>query len=296
MNDPRCALLPPKGASAFYIHKMTNDESSFDFVSGPFLSLEDLRKIPGVSSTAVAELNIPEGRRVLRVHLSEIADDPEQLLEHQYFIPYESVDPKADPTILKHRTEVDAQLIPDQLAQVPAPLRQRATSEFAPIIEGLFHHALCSMTRIVISSRWEEFPDWVAVTVRDSEKRQKDCLSVAFLRETLDGRITAHSRLGQKASSSSLMTYSFHKQSPYGILLHSHLVFAVLLDKATEKIGVIQEVPRTKEFARALIKLFEQGYPWVLRRSEGIWCFESSPEKVLESALACQDYTLSLLV
>lgn len=291
-DDARFSLFSP-AASALYLHQQAQLEESMDSISGPFLSIDELSRVPGISHSALRR--VTSTRRINRFHIVELADHPSRLRESLTFIPYESPNLITSPSVIDQRLRVDDLLIPFPITDAPQALVERAALLFAHIIDGLFRSTICSMIRIVISGRWEDHPDFIAITVRDCEKRQDAPARIAVLRRGNDGRLATYVPSGYKASSSSVMASAFHSSFAFGFLLHIHLVAPVLLDRPTDKIAVIEEAPRSARFGTELARLFSSAYPWVLRRLEGIWCFGDSSQDVLASAISCQDHAIDRL-
>lgn len=292
--DPRARLLPHRDAPSLYLHACAGADQA-DRVAGPFASADELARVPGVDPARVPRLEGLQAGEILRVDLDEVALDRAAVLRHVEFVPYELPDAEEQGRITRQREEVDRGLGAADLADAPAALLARAQREFGTIVDGLFRHGLCSMTRIVLSGRWREWPEWVAVTARDREKRPGVLPQVALLREGGPGQLVAHGGEAAVASSSARVVWEYHRLRPADVLVHAHLVVPVLFGREAECLPVITATPRTAGFGRALVELLGRS-PWVLRRNEGIWCHGGSAEQALQSALSCQARTLGMLL
>lgn len=294
--DPRFCLLTPHNACSFYIHRPAASGGIDDSVAGPFCSLEDLRRVRGIDSKSLDNLAVLDSTRIRRVHFDAIVNNPEDILASTSFTEYELVKPSKDSSIQVQLPEVNPILHHQNLDLAPQVLVEQARQEFGLVVDGLFQHALCSMTRIVISARWQNFPEWVAITVRDREKQLGVAPDIALLKQLSDNSIASYVETGQIPSPSAAMAWEFHQLSKPCLLLHTHLLAPVVLDKAMDEMAVISEERHSSSFAQMLYQyFFTNSYRWVLRRGEGIWCVGSSAILALNSTLECQSFALDSL-
>jgi hypothetical protein len=292
--DPRFVLLSDNPETAFYIHRNTDLEHSHDAVAGPFSRLDILRLTVRRQDSLIGLPAISRKYRIMRFDAQEIFGDDVKVEEIVPFTSYELVPSEADENIVAQRSEVDRNLVMLPLGQAPQELIRRAERDFEVLISGLFRYALCSMTRIVLSTHWTDAPGWLAVTTRDREKRPGMPVSVALLKMH-DKMVNAYVNSGERPTSSALSTFAFHKNAPACVLLHAHLLAPVLLDIGTKSMAVIAENPRTSRFGVELRRLLDSGQRSVLRRHEGIWCSGSTGEAALASVLRCQEQALDCL-
>jgi hypothetical protein len=270
-----------------YLHVPAGPDGR-DRVAGPYSETEALAAIPGIDGRALARIAAARSGPVLRVDLDEVAYDADLVMAGISPVPYEHLDPRVDPSTRRQRAAVDARIVADGTIAPPRELVQSLMASFGLIVDGLFRHGLCSMTRIVLSARHPDWPDWTAITARDREKRAGELPEVVLMRSDRDGSLRIAPTAGALPGSGALVATRFHDYAGSGFLLHAHLLAPVVVDRAFAGLSIINLPPRTPEFGTELGRMLGEDARWVLRRSEGIWCAGSTPEAALDSALACQ--------
>ncbi|HVZ41987.1 MAG TPA: hypothetical protein VHI13_22095 [Candidatus Kapabacteria bacterium] len=293
ITDERLKLFQHAQEPSVFIHR--SEINGFDSVHGPLACAA--QRVPPLVRSELPDALAGTRHSILRLTGRE-AESLAIVPPSPMFVNYELVSPASDASIIGQRALVDAGITGRALADAPAELAERARTEFATIVRGLFRHTICSMTRIVLSARWPDYPGWIAATTRDREKLYDIPPDVTLIRARdtePGGGLEAFHANGQLPTSGVVVAWNYHLHTGPGFLLHAHLLAPVLLDAAAGAMACIDSPPRSLAFADELCNRFARGYSWVLRRGEGIWLHGSTPEACVRSAVACQDAALELL-
>jgi hypothetical protein len=282
-GDARVELFGDPDKTATYLHRPPSQKDGFDYVTGP-IPVTSLANWPKDTNHGLEEKH-----SITRFHLIELPDAIELTKAARWYA-YENVEPTADVGIASQRRRVDASLRVFDIttAEVPPQLVDKAIGEIRSGISALFRHALCSMTRIVISLRFREHPDWIISTIRDEQKSASIDPDVALLRMSDDGTLLAYCARGKRPSSSAVSLWHYHRLAPPGALVHAHLLAPVLLDAEFEGMRILNEQPRSPAFGGELATTLNSGAYAVLRRGEGIWAAGDSVANAAGHAFRCQ--------
>lgn len=253
LEDPRWTLLPEAG-STLYLHKPA-DQNTDDMVCGPFRSA---------------------GSAIERSTLTSIDDTRRRRL-----VAYEQQTAEESAKVKDQRREVDLRLeyvgsAPDELVRS----YHDAVLAVEACIPSIFGGVVCSMMRIVISAYILDAKGWIVATARDREKIPGLSTPLCYLRSNQDRIEWFGDELAPPTSSGS-MAVEFHSlvQKP-GLLLHTHPVFAVLLDRPVQNSHLLTSAPRSSAFAEEIARAALE-HRVAFRPKEGIWAFGGSSADVV---------------
>ena len=264
-EDQRWTLLPDVGRSRF-LHVTAAETGGEDAVCGP---LE-------CAGTLVQRQRI----------------GTENVRDYGPCIPYELRANSEQNSIDRQRQTVDRELVycgPPSDTVVAGHYICRNHIDAA--IDSVFPSVLCSMMRIVATVRPTINAGWIVATARDHEKTPGEPNAVCYLRRMQD-KVEWLGSADAPPTSSGLMALEFHTLlTRPGILLHTHPVFAVLLDRPAGDARLLEKSPRSTGFAADIALAAGSGCA-ALRRSEGIWVFGRSG---VEAALLTKLYPSAAL-
>jgi hypothetical protein len=285
-NDPRMVLIGT--GRPVYIHFPASDGDQSDGCSLP-LTKDTLGSYEVDSSLLDSLLQQNSNDDLLRLHVNELfaGKVPDLPIEN---IPYELIKPLADAGIKASRNDLDKKVVYYSISELQDVELHECMARIQYVVNEVLRRALCSMDRIVISFLHPLHNHLLITTSRDTQKgiiTPADLMVCDLNATTATGIVVFRS--GERQVTSGIQALiAYHSENTSDILLHTHLVFPVLLDEDFSGCYFTKNSPRTEAFGLELSAAFRNGQPYVLRRSEGIWCRGTDVTVLIDALLTCQ--------